>query len=210
MIVTKFTHSCLLVQTAGRNALFDPGMYSTFEIDELPELHDIFITHAHPDHMDLERIRQLRARFPQARITAPADAAAILASGGMAGAQTTPPDGVRLFDAPHESIRPFADVDAPQEYGYHYLGALSNPGDSHSFSESMPVLALPVQGPWGSVVGAMQAAMALRLRYVIPVHDWHWNAAARQQLYQRMQARFGEQGVIFVDITDGKPVTIDA
>ncbi|MGI0133414.1 MAG: hypothetical protein ACREBW_00435, partial [Candidatus Micrarchaeaceae archaeon] len=71
------------------------------------------------------------------------------------------------------------------------------------------VLALPVQGPWGSVVGAMQAAMGLRLRYIIPVHDWHWNAAARTQLYERMKARFAEQNITFVDIADGDPVIVD-
>lgn len=210
MIITKFTHSCLLVQTADRNALFDPGMYSTFVIDELPELQDILITHCHPDHMDISRLKLLQSRFPQVRITAPADAAVILTSGGIAGVQTTPPKGVRLFDAPHESIRPFADADAPQEYGYHYLDTLTNPGDSHSFTETMPILALPVQGPWGSVVGAMQAAMELRVQFIIPVHDWHWNAAARTQLYERMKTRFAERGVTFVDVVDGKPVTIDA
>ncbi len=209
MVITKFAHSCLLVQTPARAALFDPGVYSTFVVGELPELQDIFITHAHPDHMDIDRMRQLRARFPLVRITAPADAASILTSGGIAGVQTTPADGVRLFEAPHETIRPFADVDEPQEYGYHYLRQLSHPGDSHSFAESMPILALPVQGPWGSTVAAMRTALSLGPRYVIPVHDWHWNAMARKQMYERMQVRFADANIAFVDIVDNAPVTLD-
>ena len=188
--------------------MFDPGVYSTFMVGDLPDVQDIFITHAHPDHMDVDRIRQLRARFPSARITAPADAASILADASVAGVQTTPPEGVRLFESPHEAIRPFADADEPQEYGYHYLGMFSHPGDSHSFQETMPVLALPVQGPWGSTVGAMRSALSLRVQYIIPVHDWHWNAMARKQMYERMKTRFAEQHITFVDLADDMPVTI--
>lgn len=209
MVITKYTHSCLLVQSANRTVLFDPGVYSTFAVNELPDIHDVCITHLHSDHMDMGLLRQIRARFPRVRITAPPDAVSLLASKGITNVQSVPPNGLRLFTSPHETIRPYADADAPQEYGYHFEGVLSHPGDSHSFDETMAGLALPVQAPWGSVVEAMRIALALKPEYVFPVHDWHWSIAARQQLYEQMHGEFAKHGIVFVVLIDGKPVDIN-
>lgn len=212
MRITKFVHSCLLVETEDRTALFDPGNFSTSLAPEaLTRLDDIFITHAHPDHMDIPLLKALRARFPAARITAPGDAQAVLAAAGIAAVQSTPPGGARFFDAPHESIKPMSMTEPPQEIGVHYLDALSHPGDSHHFSESMPILALPVSAPWGSTVNAVRVALALPVRpkYILPIHDWHWRSEARLQAYERLKTRFADEEVTFCALIDGEPVTID-
>jgi L-ascorbate metabolism protein UlaG (beta-lactamase superfamily) len=208
MKITKFVHSCLLVETENRTALFDPGMYSPLDIETLKALDDIFITHEHPDHMDVDRIKQLRARFPGARITAPASAQMLLDQAGITGVQTSAPDGVCFFDAPHEAIRPLGMVDPPEEVGIHYLDLLTDPGDSHHFHETMPILALPLTGPWASTVLAVRVALELKPKYIVPVHDWQWRDDARQQMYDRLETRFAEEGITFIKMTDGKPVQI--
>jgi len=211
MKITKFVHACLLVETQDRTALFDPGMFSTSLIPEaLARLDDIFITHAHPDHMDIPLVKALRLRFPAVRITAPADAQATLAAGGIGDVQTTPPAGVRFFTAPHETVKPMGLTDPPQEIGVHYLDRLSHPGDSHHFSESMPILALPVSAPWGSTVGAVRAVLELvrRPQYILPIHDWHWRSEARLQTYERLKERFAAEGITFCSLIDGEPVTL--
>ncbi len=208
MKVTKYIHSCLLVETADRTALFDPGVYSAPAIDlsRLERLDDIFVTHAHPDHLDTAFVKQLIAKFPTVRITTTGEAAQKLAGEGVKAA-TTPPAGVEFFDSPHESKGPLMPV-GPEEIGVHYLDKLSHPGDSHSFHETKAILALPVTAPWGSSFNAINLACELKPQYVLPIHDWHWRDEARELMYERFEQAFGEQGITFYKLQTGQPVDI--
>lgn len=208
MKVTKFMHACLLVEIDDRRVLFDPGVYSTYDLAALPALDDIVITHSHPDHMDVERIQALRGRFPEVRIVAPEDARAMLEHAGIDKVMTTPPEGIQFFHSPHEPIRPMIDVDPPEENGAHLLDVFSHPGDSHSFTETKAILALPVSGPWGSTVDAVRVALSVKPTYVIPIHDWHWHDAAREQVYKRLETMFAGHGITFLPVKDGEPVTV--
>lgn len=208
--ITKFGHSCLLVELseAGRNALFDPGVYSSVPVETLPELHDILITHQHADHMDGRLIKTLRAHFPRARITAPPDAGEMLKRAGVADVQTSPGEGFSFFEAPHEAIEPLYAAEPPRENGVHYDHVLTHPGDSHHFHETMPILALPVTAPWGSAVEATRIALELHPQYVVPIHDWHWKDEARSHLYDDMERRFAEVGIHFLKVRDGMPMVL--
>ncbi len=211
MKITKFTHSCLLVEMpapVNRTALFDPGSFSTVDVGSLEYLDDIFITHIHGDHMDVELIKKLVAKFPAVRITTTPEAAAQLQEQGIQ-ADVKAPEGVSFFDSPHEVIRPFFPVEPPQEIGVHYLDKLSHPGDSHSFKETKAVLALPVQAPWGSTVDAARLALELKPKYVIPIHDWHWSDQARQSVYDRFEKTFGDAGITFIKAINGEPFVLD-
>ena len=64
MKITKFVHSCLLVEMPApisRTALFDPGVWSTVDVNKLEYLDDIIITHEHGDHFDPELVKKLNA-----------------------------------------------------------------------------------------------------------------------------------------------------
>jgi len=192
-----------------RTALFDPGMMSegTLPVDKLEYIDDIIITHGHPDHMHVPLIQKLLAKFPDVRITAPADAVEELKKAGIT-AQSTPSEGIAFFDAPHEETYPL--FPRPDEIGVHYLDKLSDPGDSHSFNETKAVLALPVQAPWGSSVDAVNLALKLKPQYVIPIHDWHWSDDARATMYDRLEQILKEQGnITFCKMETGVPVVLD-
>lgn len=206
MQITKFGHSCLLVEVAGpvkRTVLFDPGVYSTVPVESLGCLDDICITHSHPDHFDVEIIKRLVARFPQVRITTTAGIVQTLTEQDVA-ASTIPPEGIELFESPHEPTAPVVLAVPPQETGFHCFNLLTHPGDSHSFTVTKPVLALPVQAPWGSLVDAVALALKLKPRVVVPIHDWHWNDEARQMLYAQLEKRFLEEGIVFVAPKNGQ------
>lgn len=208
MKITKFVHACLLVETSERVALFDPGSMSVdaLDIGQLKRLDDIFITHEHGDHFDIDLIKKLVEKFPEVRITSTPDVVAQLANESIE-ASDQPPAGVSFFDSPHESTEPL--FPHPQEIGIHYLDTLSDPGDSHSFTETKQILALPVQAPWGSTIKAVNLALGLKPRHILPIHDWHWSDAARQQMYNRMEGVFGDHGITFHKLETGVPVEID-
>src|SRR5579884_1153054 len=183
--IIKFVHSCLLVETPERVALFDPGVMSTphINIDSINRLDDVFITHEHADHKDIDFIKQLADKFPQLRITTTPEVVEQLAKENIK-ASSEPPEGVNFFDSPHESVEPL--FNQPQEIGIHYLNSLSHPGDSHSFHETKPILALPVTGPWGSHIKAVNLGLQLKPQHILPIHDWHWSEQARECSYQMM------------------------
>lgn len=211
MKITKFVHSCLLVEMpapVNRTALFDPGSMSTVNADALEYLDDIIITHNHGDHFDLELVKKLVQKFPDVHITAPDEVVSQLSAESIPATSATS-EGIELFDSPHEAIRPFYPTDPPQEIGVHYLDKLSHPGDSHSFSETKAVLALPVQAPWGSTVDAVQLGLELRPKYIIPIHDWHWSDEARESTYQQLERDFAAEGITFVKAVNGEPFTLD-
>lgn len=208
MKITKFVHSCLVVETPERVAVFDPGVYSTLDVTALPRLDDIFITHVHADHLDLALLKRLIAKFPEARITTTPEVASQLTPEGIQ-AETKAPAGTQLFASPHEHIRPYFSSEPPQQTGIHYLDVLSHPGDSHSFKETKAVLALPVQAPWGSVVGATRLGLELKPKYIVPIHDWHWSDEARTGTYEQLEQVFAERGITFIKAVNGESFELD-
>lgn len=211
MKITKLEHSCLLVEMptpVNRTALFDPGVMSTLfiDIDSLEFLDDIFITHSHADHIDADLVKKLVEKFPDVRITAPADVVDQLKEQGIS-ATSQASEGVTFFDAPHEHVEPM--FPRPEEIGFHYLEKLSHPGDSHSFGETKAVLALPMTAPWGSMVTAVNLALKLKPQYVVPIHDWHWKDEAKKSTYGSVGKLLKDNGITFLDLENGKPVVVD-
>jgi L-ascorbate metabolism protein UlaG (beta-lactamase superfamily) len=209
MRITKYVHSCLLVETPKRVGIIDPGNYSwqskLLDIDRLERLDDIVITHEHADHFHLPFVMALLAEFPSAAVTTNQSVASMLRQEGV-DAAVTGNEAVELFAADHETTEPLAPP--PLNVGVHYLGELTHPGDCHHFAATKDVLALPVTAPWGTVPRALELGRDLKPRYVIPIHDWHWNDAARAAMYPRFEQFFGGHGITFVKAEDGEPIEV--
>ena len=210
MKLTKFGHSCVLVEVEAngtvQKALFDPGVWSNVPVQDFVTLDEVFISHGHPDHIDIPILRAIVAAFPNVRITAPTEVVAQLHQAGFLQAADVAPLGSKLFVSPHEGHLPF--MDPPEEIGIHFLDRYSHPGDSHSFHETMPVLGLPVQAPWGSMIAAVDLALELKPQYVLPLHDWHWRDEARAWAYDRMGQIFKDHDITLLGPVDGQAIEI--
>lgn len=211
MKITKYEHSCLLVEMPApinRTTLFDPGTMSesALDVEKLEFLDDIVITHGHSDHLSIKLIKQLRSKFPAVTITATGEVVDILEKEDIM-ATSEPSEGIVFFNAPHEDVEPMFPV--PEEIGVHYLDLLSHPGDSYSFKETKSVLALPVTAPWGSTVRAVNLALELKPKYILPIHDWHWREEARSYTYASLKDLFSQHSIEFIPLVTGEPVTID-
>lgn len=209
MIVTKYVHSCLLVESEGKAMLFDPGKYSAeseeLKAENLPELDAVLITHGHPDHCSVPFIKQIRERFPEVPVISTQEVVDILAAEGIE-ATTKTVQGVACEQATHQPL-PWR-TPAPDNWSITVFNQLTHPGDSLEITKTAQVLALPVQAPWGSMKEALDAALELQPEIIIPIHDWHWHEAARRGLYEKARSFFQEHGITFLDIENGQPIKI--
>jgi L-ascorbate metabolism protein UlaG (beta-lactamase superfamily) len=194
MKITKYVHSCLLVEMPApinRTTLFDPGVMSedAVPVEQLEYL-----------------IKRLVAKFPEVRITATPEAVEQLQVEGIK-ATASESEGIVFFKSEHEDVAPL--FPQPQQIGVHYLDRLTDPGDGHSFTETKEILALPITAPWGSAIKAVQLAMQLRPKYVLPIHDWHWRDEAQQQMYEGFESLFKAKDITFFKPQTGQPIVID-
>lgn len=209
--ITKYGHSCVLVEAEERGkprvALFDPGGWSELDLDTIGWIDDVFVSHIHGDHCDPAKLQQIAAKFPDVRITAPTEVVKPLREQGLHQAADIMPAGAAAFASPHEEVRPFGAV-VPEEIGIHFLGVYTHPGDSHSFAATMPVLALPVVAPWGSTRRAVELALELKPKYVLPVHDWFLSPEAREWIYDATAQVLGAQDITLLRPQQGVAIEL--
>ena len=203
--ITKLIHACLLVETADSRVLIDPGSFSwndeRLDLAALEGVDSILITHEHADHVSIDFVKAVLERSDNAPVETTDSLAAILEAEGIdAGGATTP-----RFRAPHERI-PVGP--GPSNTGFHIEGVLSHPGDSHSFVETMPILAMPFVAPWGSLTAAVDRVRLNAPRYVIPVHDWFLSPEGTAFMYHLAELGLADDDIELVTVDDFTSVTL--
>jgi L-ascorbate metabolism protein UlaG (beta-lactamase superfamily) len=203
--ITKLVHACLLVEADGKRILIDPGLFTwnhdRFDLSMVEGADRILITHEHGDHVSFDFVRGALERSNDAQVETTAALVEILADEGIAAVG----DGTPQFAAPHERL-PMSP--GPQNTGFHVEGVLSHPGDSHSFVESMPILAMPFIAPWGSLTVATDRVRLVRPKYVIPIHDWFLSDEGATFMYRLATMGLANDDVELVHIPDFESVTL--
>src|ERR1700734_3947928 len=122
MRVTKFGHSCLLIEEKDCRILFDPGDFSS-GFDSLTGLDAILITHQHPDHYVPENIKKLVTGSPDVLVYADTGTQALMGEQGIKAKSVKGGDvfqvgghEVRVFGEFHEVIHP--DIPKITDVGY--------------------------------------------------------------------------------------------
>lgn len=209
MKISKYVHSCLLVEDNGKTVLIDPGEYSysakALDIGSVDQLDAIVITHEHPDHFHLPFVKEVLDKFPSVQIYTNDSIVEILKKENIE-ARTSGDEIVQLTQAPHEHV--FGVPQMPQNILTKVFGKLTHPGDSEQYSLETEALALPVQAPWTSVTKAVERAVQLKPKVIIPIHDWHWNDQAREGLYTRFAKYFADNGIDFKPLKTGEVVEV--
>ena len=77
MRITRYGHSCLLVEEGDARVLLDPGVFSS-GFEELRGLTAVLVTHQHADHLDPARLRALLEANPDAALHVDSGTAAAL------------------------------------------------------------------------------------------------------------------------------------
>lgn len=208
MKISKHVHSCLLVEDEGKTFLFDPGNYTYEEnalnIGSINSLDYLLITHEHPDHFYLPLVKEIVNKFPQIKIFSNSSVVEILAKERIV-ASSKGDNIVSIEEVLHEKI---FSGNPPKNVLITINKKLADPGDSHHFQTSSPILALPVQAPWGSTTQAVEIAKNLKPQIIIPIHDWHWSEKARQAMYKRLEEYFKGIGTKFIGLETGYVVEV--
>jgi len=208
MSITKYLHSCLLIEEDNTVILIDPGEYTynakIFPLDTLAQLNYILITHEHADHFSLQFIKDIIAKFPDVAIISNQSVVKILEKENLPAASGGN-DFITLTQVPHEEIL-FAPP--PKNVQFTLFNKLTHPGDSFNFSSQVDCLAMPMTAPWGSMIAAMKKVVEVKPKVVIPIHDWHWKDEALHAFYPRVAEFLKPHGIDFKQAETGEAISL--
>jgi L-ascorbate metabolism protein UlaG (beta-lactamase superfamily) len=173
--LTKFTHSCVRFDDGDRSVVIDPGVFSEVE-QALDGVDTVLITHAHPDHVDVDRVRAAAKADSRMRIWAPASVGEALGDVGeqvvaVGPGQTFEAGGfeVRTFGGQHAVIHPTIPVIA--NVGFLIEGVF-HPGDALIVPPAdVRTLLLPIHAPWSNIAQVIDFAVSVRAPKVYPIHN---------------------------------------
>lgn len=175
MRLTKFEHSCVLVEDGDGRVLIDPGGFS-HGFEALTGLTAVLVTHQHADHLDVDRLRPVLAANPEARLYTDGGTAAVLAESGVAATGVQPGERlhvgttVDVFGGQHAVIHP--DVPVIPNVAYLVGGRFLHPGDSYTIPDvDVEILGLPTAAPWLKAGESVDYLRALTPNVAIPIHE---------------------------------------
>lgn len=211
MKITKFVHSCVLVETPTRTALFDPGSFSwdsgLVDINSLPNINDIVVTHEHMDHFSEDFVKSLIAKFPDAQWITNKSIAEKLSILGAANISTESTEFCVVRDIPHADVAPFG---VPVEHiAVDWNNLVTHPGDTLDFDTTQSILHIPITAPWGKTVDAIKKVLELKPKYVLPIHDWMLRDEWLKVVYSRLNALCEDNGIIMINPVDGQATELE-
>src|SRR4051794_16457919 len=211
MKVTKLEHAALIVETAGRTLIIDPGSLTT-PVTEPGNAVGIVITHEHPDHWTPEQLNRILAKNPGIPIFGPAGFAAaaegfditVVADGTTV---EIGPFTLRFFGEKHALIHHTLPV--PDNVGVLVNGTLFYPGDAFTVPDvKVQTLAVPSAAPWLKLGEAMDYVTEVAAAHVFPTHDMSLTAAGRAMHNGRLQATVEAAGGQFVALEPGQSLDV--
>jgi L-ascorbate metabolism protein UlaG (beta-lactamase superfamily) len=177
--VTKFTHSCLRLETGDAVLVVDPGAFS--ERAALTGADAVLITHEHFDHLDVDALSDALAQRPGLRVYAHADVLPKLTAFTDA---VEPVATGQKFEAAGFSVRAYGGEHAiiyseiPQIANLGFLiedgdTSVYTPGDSWTVPVGAQVetLFVPLNAPWMKLAEAIDFVRAVAPRRAYALHD---------------------------------------
>lgn len=209
MKVTKYTHSCLLIEVENVSILTDLGSWN-ITVPDVSNLNVVLITHEHADHFEVEKLKVILEKNPNAKVITHAAVGSKLDDAGIAYVAIKPGESIDINGVPIESYGTdhaiiYGDNSPCRNTGYLIAEKLFIPGDALHDVPSKPVeiLALPTGGPWLKISEAIDYAKAVKPKIAFPIHDAMYTEAYKQTSIPRwVGGQLEEAGIKFVNMAD--------
>jgi len=210
--LTKFTHSCVRLDDGDHSLVIDPGIFSELSA-ALDGADEVLITHEHPDHVDVDRVRIAVSADPRLRIWAPPKLAAALDVGDQVVA-VTPGErfeaagfDVEVFGGQHGLLHPTVPV--VQNNCYLINETVYHPGDSVIVpTKPVRLLLLPIHAPWSSTADAMDFVVSVRPPKAIQIHDALLNRYGLSFVEAHVARISGEHGIEYTHVDAASTVEL--
>lgn len=207
MKITKFAHSCLLIEIDGVKILTDLGSWNP-EVPAVSGLAVVLITHEHQDHFDVEKLKILLSKNEGVKIITHAAVGEKLKEIDIEYQSIEPGERIEVSGISIESCGSdhaiiYGTTPPCRNTGYLIADKFYIPGDAlhDTPSKQVEILALPTGGPWMKVSEAIDYAKSLKPKVVIPIHDAMYTEEVRSSSIPRwFGAPIETDGIRFVNM----------
>jgi L-ascorbate metabolism protein UlaG (beta-lactamase superfamily) len=209
--VTKYEHAALVVESADRKLVIDPGNFLT--PPDFANTVAIVVTHEHADHWTPENLRRVLEISPDAAIYGPQGVATaaegfdvhVVADGDTVEAG---PFTLRFFGEKHNEIH--SSLPIVDNVGVLVNGELYYPGDSYTVPEGVEVgtLAAPVGAPWLKIGEAMDYVLAVKPKRAFYAHDMTLSVAGRTMQADRLRWATEQHGGAWMPLEVGESIDL--
>jgi L-ascorbate metabolism protein UlaG (beta-lactamase superfamily) len=219
MKITKYLHSCLVFELDGYKLLFDPGKFSFAEGEVTAEMFNdvnaVVITHIHPDHYDMEILKNILSLsgaivITNTQIGADLDKAGIVYTILEEGTVNFGPFILKAFPVTHE---PIMDNPLPQMTGFIINDKVLHPVDSMEDKlleyKGIELLLMVTMAPFANELRISGFADRLEPKQILPVHDGCAKEFFIKQRYAAYVKHFDKRGIKFHEVYKvGDSITI--
>jgi L-ascorbate metabolism protein UlaG (beta-lactamase superfamily) len=170
MRITKYEHSCVVIEEQGRQLVVDPGKFAK-SFKPTNTIDCVVVTHAHSDHFDPAILKEIKDLNPDVMICTTAqvaeqipDLAPDIVDANRSCAHG--PFHSSFYGGQHELYEGFANIGVMVNDVFYY------PGDSYAKPDKpIKVLGAPAAAPWLRVTEASQFIKDCGPEKVIPMHN---------------------------------------
>lgn len=200
MKLTKYEHSCLVLEEQGLKVIIDPGKW-TSEFGDVSNVVAVVVTHVHSDHLSAKNLKKILAENRDAAIFTTREVtgdwgdprAQVVKAGSI---HEVGPFTLKFFGELHNAVHP--EWPQNENVGVLVNGTLYYPGDSFTKPDDEPVktLALPAGAPWMKTGEAMDFVKELKPELFFRTHDGLWNEnglATIDRWYGMAAEKFGSK-----------------